>query len=59
MATFPLSDETHGGEDVSVYAIGPQVSCAHGKSNKNKNKTFDIGKRCKKVHEVPNFCIKH
>ena len=25
MATFPLSDETHGGEDVSVYAVGPQV----------------------------------
>ena len=25
MASFPLSDETHGGEDVSVYAIGPQV----------------------------------
>ena len=26
MASFPLSDETHGGEDVSVYAIGPQVT---------------------------------
>ena len=25
MATFPLRDETHGGEDVSVYAVGPQV----------------------------------
>ena len=46
MATFPLSDETHGGEDVSVYAIGPQVSCAHGKSNKNKKKT--LGKDARK-----------
>ena len=25
MGSFPFRDETHGGEDVSVYAIGPQV----------------------------------
>lgn len=30
MATFPLSDETHGGEDVSVYAIGPQAHLVTG-----------------------------
>jgi len=30
MASFPLSDETHGGEDVSVYAIGPQAHLVTG-----------------------------
>jgi len=30
MATFPLRDETHGGEDVSVYAVGPQAHLVTG-----------------------------
>ena len=30
MATFGLSDETHGGEDVSAYAIGPQAHLISG-----------------------------
>merc|ERR1712004_399321 len=30
MATFPLRDETHGGEDVSVYAVGPQAHLMTG-----------------------------
>jgi len=35
MATFPLSDETHGGEDVSVYAIGPQAHLVTGVHEQN------------------------
>jgi len=30
MATFPLDDETHGGEDVTAYAIGPQAHLITG-----------------------------
>ena len=30
MATFYLPDETHGGEDVSAYAIGPQSHLISG-----------------------------
>jgi len=30
MATFSLPDETHGGEDVSAYAIGPQAHLVSG-----------------------------
>ena len=30
MATFYLDDETHGGEDVSAYAIGPQAHLVSG-----------------------------
>eukprot|EP00092_Neocalanus_flemingeri_P025557 GFUD01027708.1.p1 GENE.GFUD01027708.1~~GFUD01027708.1.p1 ORF type:complete len:539 (+),score=126.30 GFUD01027708.1:98-1714(+) len=30
MATFSLPDETHGGEDVSAYAIGPQAHLVNG-----------------------------
>jgi len=30
MATFALPDETHGGEDVTAYAIGPQAHLVNG-----------------------------
>eukprot|EP00092_Neocalanus_flemingeri_P007962 GFUD01008590.1.p1 GENE.GFUD01008590.1~~GFUD01008590.1.p1 ORF type:complete len:578 (+),score=132.72 GFUD01008590.1:116-1735(+) len=30
MSTFHLDDETHGGEDVSAYAIGPQAHLVSG-----------------------------
>ena len=30
MATFYRGDETHGGEDVSAYAIGPQAHLVSG-----------------------------
>ena len=30
MAAFPLRDETHGGEDVTVYAVGPQAHLLTG-----------------------------
>ena len=30
MAAFPLIDETHGGEDVTVYAVGPQAHLLTG-----------------------------
>ena len=29
-ATFPNSDESHGGDDVAIYAIGPQAHLFQG-----------------------------
>jgi len=29
-AVVPLQSETHGGEDVPIYAIGPQAHLFHG-----------------------------
>ena len=35
MATFSLKSETHGGEDVSAYAIGPQAHLVTGVHEQN------------------------
>lgn len=32
---FPLEAETHGGEDVAIYAIGPQAHLLHGVQEQN------------------------
>lgn len=34
-ATIPLESETHGGEDVPVYAIGPMAHLVHGSMEQN------------------------
>ena len=34
-AIFPLEAETHGGEDVTIYAIGPQAHLIHGVLEQN------------------------
>ncbi len=34
-AMFPLEDETHGGEDVPVYAIGPGAELLRGTFEQN------------------------
>lgn len=35
LATFPLDDETHGGEDIPVYAIGPGANLIRGVFEQN------------------------
>uniref|UniRef100_A0A336MGT8 Alkaline phosphatase n=1 Tax=Culicoides sonorensis TaxID=179676 RepID=A0A336MGT8_CULSO len=35
LATFPLGDETHGGEDVPVYATGPNANLVQGAMEQN------------------------
>ena len=35
MATFYLNDETHGGEDVPLYAVGPQAHLLSGVHEQN------------------------
>lgn len=34
-AAVPLSEETHGGEDVAVFARGPQAHLVHGVQEQN------------------------
>jgi alkaline phosphatase len=34
-ATIPLESETHGGEDVPVYAVGPMAHLVHGSMEQN------------------------
>ncbi len=34
-ATVPLSDETHGGEDVAIFASGPGAAAFHGELEQN------------------------
>lgn len=34
-ATVPLKDETHGGEDVAIFATGPGAAAFHGELEQN------------------------
>jgi alkaline phosphatase len=34
-ATIPLESETHGGEDVPIYAVGPMAHLVHGSMEQN------------------------